>query len=163
MKVCEFPVKSKEHADKPFTDKQNKLQAGKFALVEFNKRIVFAPHCMRNVSMCCAIDKGGYYVCDQCGGCKINAISKLVKELGYKALYVVKGGRTIEKIVTEENPEAIVGIACFFEGDQAFKMLKDKKIVIQFVPLTKDGCTATDTDLAQVERVLKQTTKTVCE
>jgi hypothetical protein len=112
---------------------------------------------MRNISMCCAIDKGGYYTCVQCGGCKINVISKLVNELGYKALYVVKGGRTIEKIVKEETPEAIVGIACFFEGDQAFKMLKDKKIFVQFVPLTKDGCADTDTDLAEVERVLKQT------
>ncbi|MDR1474890.1 MAG: DUF116 domain-containing protein [Endomicrobium sp.] len=157
MKGCKFPVKSKEHSYKTFTDKQNKLQADKFALVPFNKRIVLAPHCMRNIPMCCAIDKGGYYICSQCGGCKINIISKLVKELGYKALYVVKGGRTIEKIVKEQNPEAIVGIACFFEGDQAFKMLKDKKIAIHFVPLTKDGCTATDTDLAEVERVLKQT------
>jgi hypothetical protein len=157
MKVCKFPVKSKEHSYKTFTDKQNKLQAEKFALVAFNKRIVFVPHCMRNISMCSAIDKGGYYICAQCGGCKINVISKLVKELGYKALCVVKGGRTIEKIVKEENPEAIVGIACFFEGDQAFKMLKDKKISVQFVPLTKDGCADTDTDLAEVERVLKQT------
>jgi hypothetical protein len=157
MKVCKFPAKSKEHAYKKFTDKQNKLQAEKFALVSFNKRIVFAPQCMRNISGCAAVDKGGYYICAECGECKINFISKLVKQLNYKALYVAKGGRTIEKIVKEEHPEAIVGIACFFEGDQAFKMLKDKHMPIQFVPLTKDGCTATDTDLAEVERVLKQT------
>jgi hypothetical protein len=157
MKVCKFPAKSKEHAYKSFTDKQNNLQAEKFALVPFNKRIVFAPHCMRNVAVCAAVDKGGYYICAECSGCKINAISKLVKQLNYKALYIAKGGRTIEKIVKEEKPEAVVGIACFFEGDQAFKMLKDAHIALQFVPLTKDGCTATDTDLAEVERVLKQT------
>jgi hypothetical protein len=157
MNVCKIPAKSKEHAYKTFTDKQNKFQTEKFALVSFNKRTVFAPHCMRNVSVCVAVDKGGYYICAQCGGCKINFISKLVKQLNYKALYVVKGGRSIEKIVTEEHSEAVVGIACFFEGHQAFKILKDKKIVVQFVPLTKDGCTATDTDLAEVERVLKQT------
>jgi hypothetical protein len=157
MKVCKFPQKSKEHAYKTFTDKQNKLQAEKFASVTFNKRIVFAPHCMRNTAVCVAIDKGGYYICAECGGCKINAISKLVKKLGYGSLYIAKGGRTIEKIVKEEKPEAIVGIACFFEGDQAFKMLKDEKIALQFVPLTKDGCTATDTDLVELERVLKQT------
>jgi hypothetical protein len=155
MKVCKFPARSKEYAYKTFTDKQNKLQAGKFALVPFNKRIVFVPHCMRNVATCVAVDKGGYYICANCGGCKIDAISKLVKQLNYKALYIAKGGRSIEKIVKEERPEAIVGIACFFEGDQAFKLLKDVHIAVQFVPLIKDGCAATDTDLAKVERVIE--------
>jgi hypothetical protein len=157
MKRCKFPTKSKEHAYKSFTDKQNNLQAKKFALVPFNKRILFAPHCMRNVAVCVAVDKGGYYICAECSGCKINAISKLVKQLNYKALYIAKGGRTIEKIVKEEKPESVVGIACFFEGYQSFKMLKDAHIALQFVPLTKDDCRATDTDLAEIERVLKQT------
>ncbi|MDR3306061.1 MAG: DUF116 domain-containing protein [Endomicrobium sp.] len=157
MKACKLPAKSKDRAYKSLTDKQNKLQAGKFALVPFNKRIVFAPHCMRNLAVCAAADKGGYYICAECGGCKINAISKLVKQLNYKALYIAKGGRTIEKIVKEENPEAVVGIACFFEGNHAFKLLKDAHMAVQFAPLTKDGCTATDTDLAEVEKVLKQT------
>jgi hypothetical protein len=155
--VCKFPAKNKEHAYKSFTVKQNNLQAEMFALVPFNKRIVFAPHCMRNVSVCTAVDNGGYYVCAECGGCKINAISKLVKQLNYKALYVAKGGRTIEKIIEKKKPEAIVGIACFFEGDQAFRVLKDMCIALQFVSLTKDGCTATDTDLIKVEKILKQT------
>jgi hypothetical protein len=157
MKVCKFPAKSKEHAYKSFTDKQNDLQAKKFALTPFNKRIVFAPHCMRNVVVCPAVDKGGYYICAECGKCKINAISKLVKQLNYKALYIAKGGRFIEKTVKEEKPKAVIGIACFFEGDHAFKMLKNVHMSVQFVPLTKDGCTATDTDLAEVERVFKQT------
>jgi hypothetical protein len=157
MKVCKIRAKNSAHAYKTFTDKENKFQSEKFALVPFNKRIVFAPHCMRNVSVCVAVDKGGYYICAQCGGCKINLISKLGKQLNYKALYVAKGGRAIGKILKEEHPEAVVGIACFFEGDQAFKLLKDMQIAVQFVPLTKDGCAATDTDLAEVERVLKQT------
>jgi hypothetical protein len=156
MKICKFSQKSKEQIYKAFTDRQNKLQAEDFALVPFNKRIVFAPHCMRNAAACTAVDKGGHYICSECGSCKINTISKLVKKLNYKALYIVKGGRTIEKIIKEEKPEGIVGIACFFEGEQSFKMLKDEKVALQFVPLTKDGCTATDTDLGEIEKVLKQ-------
>jgi hypothetical protein len=34
-------------------------------------------------------------------------------------------------------------------------MLKDENVTVQFVPLTKDGCTTTDTDLTEVEKVLK--------
>ncbi|MDR3256514.1 MAG: DUF116 domain-containing protein [Endomicrobium sp.] len=156
MKVCKVSPKSKKQTYKTFTDKQNKLQSKKFASVHFNKRIVFAPHCMRNTAICIAAEKEGYYICAECGGCKINDISKLLKELNYHALYVLKGGRAIEKIIKEQKPAAIVGIACFFEGEQAFKILKDENIAVQFVPLTKDGCTTTDTNLKEIERVLKQ-------
>jgi hypothetical protein len=110
---------------------------------------------MRNIAVCVAVEKNSYYICVECSGCKIGQISKLAKELNYKALYVVKGGRAIEQIVKEQTPKAIVGIACFFEGYQAFKMLKEE-VIVQFVPLIKDGCAATDTNLAQVARVLSR-------
>ncbi|MCA6080024.1 MAG: DUF116 domain-containing protein [Endomicrobium sp.] len=160
MKLCKFPKKSKEQIYKTFTDKQNKLQTKKFAHIPFNKRIIFAPHCMRNMAVCTAVEKDSYYTCAECGRCKINNIAKLARELNYQALYVVKGGRVIEKIIRDEKPEAIVGIACFFEGYQAFKILKDENIAVQFVSLTKDGCATTDTDLIEVEKVLKYTAYT---
>jgi hypothetical protein len=149
--------KNKEQIYKVFTYRQNKLQIKKFASTPFNKRIVFAPHCMRNVAVCIAIEKESYYICTRCGGCKICKISELAQKSNYKALYIVKGGRTISKIIKEQKPEAIIGIACFFEGNQVFKMLKEKNIAIQFVPLTKDGCSATDTDLVEVTKVLSCT------
>jgi hypothetical protein len=156
MKLCKSAKKSNEQLYKIFTDKQNKLQAKKFASVPFNKRIVFVPHCMRNASVCIAVEKGSYYICKKCGGCKINKIDNLVKELNYPALYVLKGGRSIINIIKEQNPQAIVGIACFFEGAQAFKLLKETNVTVQFVPLTKDGCTDTDADLQEVEKILRQ-------
>jgi hypothetical protein len=154
MKLCKLTKKSKEDSYITFTVKQNKLQEQKFASVPSNKRIVLVPHCMRSTIICTAIEKDGYYICGECGNCKIAQISKLVKELNYMALYIVKGGRIISKIIKEQKPQAIVGVACFFEGDQAFKMLKEEKLAVQFVPLTKDGCSSTDTDLEEVERVL---------
>ncbi|MDR0723684.1 MAG: DUF116 domain-containing protein [Endomicrobium sp.] len=154
MKLCKLVKKSKEQVYIVFATKQNKLQEKKFASVTPKKRIVFVPHCMRKTSMCNAIEKDSYYICVECGGCKIAQISKLVKNLNYMALYIVKGGRTISKIIRDQKPEAIVGIACFFEGAQAFKMLKEENLAVQFVPLTKDGCSATDTNLIEVERVL---------
>ncbi|MDR3253730.1 MAG: DUF116 domain-containing protein [Endomicrobium sp.] len=160
MKLCKVAGKSKENVCKAFTDKQNKLQAKKFASVPFNKRIVVVPHCMRNTTVCTAVEKEGYYICKECGGCKISEISKLVKELNYKALYVLKGGRAIKNAVKEQPPQAIVGIACFFEGEQAFKLLKDDNVIVQFVPLNKDGCTATDTNLQEVEIILKNNKNT---
>jgi hypothetical protein len=154
MKLCKLVKKSKERSYIAFTTKQNKLQEKKFASVPPNARIVFAPHCMRNTAVCAAIEKDSYYICTECDGCKIAQISKLAKKLNYMALYIVKGGRTITKIIQEQKPQAVVGIACFFEGDLAFKILKEENLAAQFVPLTKDGCSATDTDLKQAERAL---------
>jgi hypothetical protein len=155
MKLYKLPRENKKFSYKVFTHKQNKLYAKKFAITPFCKRVVFVPHCMRNTKVCTATEKDGYYICAKCNGCKISRISKLVKDLNYKALYIVKGGRIIEKIIEEQKPEAILGLACFFEGYQAFKMLEEKHLAAQFVPLTKDGCSFTDIDLAEVENILE--------
>jgi len=156
MKLCRYPQKSKEQLYKIFTDKQNKAQTKKFAKIPFDRRIVFVPHCMRNTKVCTAAEKDSYYVCGRCGGCKINDIEKIANRLGYRGVFILKGGRAIEKIIAEYKPLAVVGVSCYFEGDQAFKMLGDSKLAVQFVPLTKDGCAATDTDLSVVEKVLNQ-------
>jgi hypothetical protein len=112
---------------------------------------------MRNAAVCSAVEKDGYYICTECGGCKISDIVKLTRGSNYRNLYIVKGVRVIGEIVRKQKPEAIIGIACFFEGNQAFKMLEGENVAVQFVPLTKDGCAATDADLTEVEKVLKYT------
>jgi len=159
MKLCRLTKKNKKQRNqfyKIFTEKQNRIQAKEFACIPFSKRIVCVPHCMRNTSICIALEKDGYYLCAECNGCKINDISILIKKLAYQALYVLKGGKKIESIIKEQTPKAIVGIACFIEGYQAFKILEYESLVVQFIPLIKDGCVATDADLAEVKKVLKQ-------
>ncbi|AKL98515.1 DUF116 domain-containing protein [Endomicrobium proavitum] len=156
MKLCKFPKKSKEEIYKIQAEKQNKAKSKKFAAVPFDKRIVFVPHCMRKTSVCTAVEKDSYYICGRCGACKINNIVEIAKRLGYKDIFILKGGRAIEKIIAAQKPLAIAGVACYFEGAQAFQMLNGKPVSVQFAPLTKDGCADTDTDLNVVERVLSQ-------
>ena len=57
------------------------------------------------------------------------------------------------------EPIAIVGIACYYEGEQAFKVTEGSGVIVQFVPLTNDGCAATDTSMEEVEKILKQQLK----
>lgn len=112
---------------------------------------------MRKTQVCKAVEKDGYYCCARCGACKIGAIAKLADSLGYPPLLILKGGRAILRIVKEAKPRAVVGVACFFEGDQAFRMLReyDPAIAVQFIPLTKDGCSDTDADLGEIGEKLK--------
>jgi hypothetical protein len=155
MQICKTNRKTKEQSYKEFTAKRNKSLQKKFSQIPTNQTLIFVPHCMRKTSLCKALEKEGYFLCANCGACKIAHINQLAKELGYKALFILKGGSTINKIIKEQAPKAIVGISCFFEGAQAFKLLKDYDIAVQFVPLIKDGCADTDTDLNEVEKILR--------
>jgi hypothetical protein len=94
---------------------------------------------MRNIEKCRAKEMGSYYTCAECGACKIGPISKKATALGYQALFILKGGRTVEKLIQELKPAAIVGVACFYEGAQGFEQGEKHQIVVQFVPLTRDG------------------------
>jgi hypothetical protein len=67
----------------------------------------------------------------------------------------LKGGKTIEKLMVEHKPKAIIGVACFFEGVQGLKLGEKGGVAVQFVPLDKDGCAGTDVKLVAVYRVLE--------
>jgi hypothetical protein len=159
VKLCSFFYRDKKRVYKLYLNKQNKIAKKKFSSVPFGSRIVFVPHCMRNSEACVAIENDSYYVCRECCGCKISKISKLIKKLKYRSLYIVKGSSVVGKIIKEKEPKAIIGIACFFEGNQVFKkILKKKDIATQFVPLMKDGCSGTDIDMKKMEDILYLTT-----
>ncbi|MCB4791714.1 MAG: DUF116 domain-containing protein [Elusimicrobia bacterium] len=156
MFECLKPSKLKEETYKKITAKKNKSNSAKFISVPFGERLIFVPQCMRNVKVCKAKEEGGYYICSECGGCKIGSISKKSKELGYKGLFILKGGRIVEKLVLELKPEAIVGVACFYEGSEGMELCEKNNITVQFVPLSKDGCVDTDVNLDSVMEILSK-------
>jgi hypothetical protein len=155
MNLCKKTKESKQKKYAVYVAAQNKAQSKKFAKTDFKDRIVFAPHCMRNSAVCKAQEKDFYYVCKNCGGCSIFKIKKLVENLSYGGLYILKGGRAILKVIKEQNPKAIVGISCYFEGEQGFKVMKETDIAVQFAPLTKDGCHDTDADFDEIKKILE--------
>jgi hypothetical protein len=156
MKPCVHTKESKERKYISFVAKQNKAQRLPFSKTVFAERLIFVPHCMRNTAVCTAKEKDFYYICQNCGGCTIFKIKRLAEELGYGGFYILKGGRAVVKLVQDVKPKAVVGIACFFEGEQGFKILKGTDIAVQYVPLTKDGCHDTDADILEAERILRQ-------
>jgi len=159
MKLCKINGKTNQERYKTITGKKNKEYLKGFLKVPFSESIVLVPHCLRNTGKCAAKDFGSYFICGECGACKISSISRKAKELGYKGIYVLKGGRTIEKLVEELRPEAVLAVACYFEGAQGFELIENKgknKIAVQFVPLSKDGCVDTDVNLSEVLEVLSK-------
>jgi len=154
MKLCAFPKKTDEEKNKILTARKNSRSAAAFDAIPYADRIVFVPHCMRNLQKCKAKEMGSYYVCAECGACKIVEISKRSGELGYKALYILKGGKAVKKLTEELKPRAVLGVACYFEGVMGMEESEKHGLVAQFTPLLKDGCVDTDVDLAEVFKAL---------
>ena len=149
-----LPKKGSQEKYKAVTEKNNKSMLKKFTLTPFGQRIIFAPHCMRCVPGCRATDHNTYYICNECKKCKIDDVSSLARRLGYKAVYIAKGGSAIKGIVERDKPQAVLGIACYFEGAQAAELVNNSHIAVNFVPLSKDGCNATDVDITEVEKIM---------
>ena len=73
--------------------RQNKDNIDKFSKVEFSRRIIILPQCLRNSSECIAEEKGYMYICRKCGKCTIAKIIEKAEELRYQGVFVVKGGK----------------------------------------------------------------------
>ncbi|PTD93370.1 hypothetical protein C9439_08145 [archaeon SCG-AAA382B04] len=118
-------------------------------------RILFLPHCLRDPEKC----KGEYgdegLMCAGCGACIIPEIVEKAKEIGYGEVYVVPGGSLVYKILSEKEPEAVIGVACYDELDQAIKKASEKNIPSQGVLLTKTGCVNTETNKHELLSKLK--------
>lgn len=156
MKLCKkiFTINNGNYLK--FIEKKNSAMAEKFKAISCSERIVLLPHCMRNSKVCKAIDTGTFYSCAKCGCCKIAQIQKLAEELGYKKVYIMKGGKAIYNILVEQKIKAVVAVACHFEGAQGIKMTDSLKVIAQFVPLLKDGCCDTDVDVEKVKQIMEQ-------
>ena len=156
MKICRNFLKINKANYLKFIEKKNSSMEKKFKAVPFSERIVLLPHCMRSTGNCKAKDEGTYYTCVRCGACKIAQIAKLAEELGYKKVYIMKGGKAIQNLLLEGNIKAVVAVACHFEGAQGIKMTDKLKVITQFVPLLKDGCCDTDVDVEKVKQIMEQ-------
>ena len=156
MKLCiNFKNINKNNYIK-FIDKKNSSMSAKFKNIPVSERIVLLPHCMRSTNNCKAKDEGTHYSCVKCGACKIAQIQKLADELGYKKVYIMKGGKAIHNILVEQKIKAVVAVACHFEGAQGIKMTDGLKVIAQFIPLLKDGCCDTDVDVEAVKKIMEQ-------
>jgi uncharacterized protein len=156
MPICAYLDKTKDKINEIAVSRKNKKMAKSFFSVPFAERMIFVPHCLRKTKACKAKEAGAYYVCEECGGCKIGQISRKGKELNYKGVFILKGGKILDKLIRDLKPKAVLGVACFFEGVQGIKQSEKNKVSVQFVPLTKDGCADTDTDLGEVFKVLEK-------
>ena len=139
--------------------KASVIQIGKrnihrFSPIPFSERIILLPQCLRKIEKCKAKEVGNRYECQKCGACKIARIIQKAKNLGYKGVYILKGGSAVSMIIEQTSPKAVLGAACYYEGLIGMTECENRRIPVQFVPLTKEGCVNTDLNLPDFENLI---------
>jgi hypothetical protein len=156
--VLSIMGEDEELADQIYVELKNRAYREEFSKVPPEKRAVFIPQCLRNVSVCGARLGESGFECARCGGCQIDSIIRLGESLGYKQFYIVPGGSLVKKVLRTKVPcgeiKAAVGIACWPELAEAAEKLSRLGIPLQAIPLLRAGCINTAVDLKRVGEVL---------
>jgi len=123
-----------------------------------NKRALLLPHCSRKYmdGRCKAkfVPELSYYECSRCSeDCKINQATQIARKKGYD-VYILPGGSCIRKILSENNYDGVVGVACCEEIKLAENFLEKTHISAQAVPLIKNGCSGTKFNMETLKKTL---------
>lgn len=140
----------------PSAARRNETQV---AAVPYARRLLLLPHCLRRVDRCRAREVGYQYLCADCGACPVGPIRRKAMELGYLGVCVLKGGRAIIRLIEEQRPGAVLGVACLAEGVAGIEVCERLGIPVAFLPLSKDGCANTEVDLDACFRFLEALTE----
>lgn len=140
--------------DEVYVEMQNRINRKNFARVPYNQRALFLSHCLRDSEKCGASMSETGYQCEECGCCDIGRIKAEADALGYNT-YVVPGGSMVFKIIKRTGPRACVGVACYYELEEAFEKLTIVNMPYQGIPLLKDGCKDTEVDIDRVLSILR--------
>jgi hypothetical protein len=135
--------------------RKNKEHARRFAAVPYRERIVLVPQCLRKLGTCEAVETARGYDCKQCDACPAGPVFRKAAELGYRGVYMLKGGRAVAALLAEQKPGAVVGVACDYEGALGMLECERAGVPVQFIPLLRDGCSETDVDVSDVVSVLE--------
>ena len=147
-----------ERYDEIYTIIKNSALEDEFSKIPYKDRYIFLPQCLRDSSDCEAELTDHGYECNRCGNCSIDEIIEYAVDLGYDKdrIYISPGSSLVKKIVKNENPRAIIGVACFSEVVEGIKLSHVFDVPVQGVPLLKDGCKDTVVDMDKLKKVLRK-------
>lgn len=125
-----------------------KNRAYKSAFAKTKKRVILAPHCMRNLDCIAPTIKTGIQ-CNYCGKCVYTNLKKDSEKYGYK-LFILTGSSYIKNILKMETADGVLLIACDYEINKVMRALKGRKVVSYGIPTERDGCFGTEVNYQKV-------------
>jgi geranylgeranyl pyrophosphate synthase len=113
--------------------------------VDFKRRLLLLPHCLKNTEGCPAdYDEFGLD-CKKCGACSVADFKVKAEELGYKVL-VSEGTPIVLKIIVSGHIDAIVGVACLNVLEKALDKVLLAGVPCVAAPLLSSNCRSTSVD-----------------
>jgi geranylgeranyl pyrophosphate synthase len=113
--------------------------------VDFKRRLLLLPHCLKNAEGCPAdYDEFGLD-CKKCGACSVADFKVKAEELGYKVL-VSEGTPIVLKIIVSGHVDAIVGVACLNVLEKALDKILIAGVPCVAAPLLSSNCRSTSVD-----------------
>ncbi len=123
----------------------NEFWREQVSAVDFKRRLLLLPHCLKNAEGCPAdYDEFGLD-CKKCGACSVADFKVKAEELGYKVL-VSEGTPIVLKIIVSGHVDAIVGVACLNVLEKAFDKILLAGVPCVAAPLLSSNCRSTSVD-----------------
>lgn len=113
--------------------------------------IVLAPACLRHLACAAPSSRRGIQ-CAKCGLCKLHGMHEEAARIGWQ-VFILTGSAYVPRLVAEERPDAALLVACPHECNKVMMALG--RLPTYGVPLTRNGCVATDVDLEGVSAALR--------
>ncbi len=136
----------------------NEFWRDQFMSVDFSRRMLLLPHCLKHAEGCPAdYDEFGLQ-CLECGACVIADFKRRAEELGYKVL-VAEGTPIVLKIIVSGYVDAILGVACLDVLEKAFNKVLQVGVPAIAVPLLSNKCKETSVDEDWVAEVIEWRTE----
>lgn len=123
----------------------NEFWRDQVSAVDFKRRLLLLPHCLKNAEGCPAdYDEFGLD-CRKCGACEVADFKTKAEDLGYKVL-VSEGTPIVLKIIVSGHVDAIVGVACLNVLEKAIDKILLAGIPCVAAPLLSSNCKSTSVD-----------------
>ncbi len=134
-------------------DLRNKINMERFMRIPPKDKIIVLPQCIRSINCPARLDPKIGIICKKCGLCIFKDIKEIAEKYGYK-IFLVPGGRFVERIILSIKPKAAIGVACVKDLYKAMKEVSKHGIVAIGIPLIKEGCVETLFNVNELIRII---------
>jgi hypothetical protein len=155
-KICkETGIRDEKWAKYTSVEIINRVNSDLFNKTHKCDRVIFIPHCLRNIKTCKAkIGEEGYR-CAKCGGCVVQSIVEECEKNKVR-YFMVAGGSIVLKLIDKYQPKAVIGVACYNELKMALEKTGERKLPTQVILLSKDGCVNTEVNVRDVIEKIRE-------
>jgi uncharacterized protein len=153
---------SRERVQQSFIELNNHLVRSNSHRFRPNKLLILLPHCIQNFD--CQIKiTGNIKNCKGCGKCEIKELVELSDQYQVK-IAVATGGTLARRIIVENRPEAIIGVACELDLTTGIQDSYPIPVIGILNERPNGPCIDTKVDIEKVKRaVLDFLGEPVCE